>query len=63
MYSLLVFAYFRRDDGLEVDHRALTGRQLGRVLMSTTDPGDVEYAIRLPQPGGTEAYVGSWVSP
>jgi hypothetical protein len=63
MDSLLVFAYFRRDDGLEVDHRALTGRQLGRVQMSTADPGDVEFKIRLPQPGGMESYVGSWVSP
>jgi hypothetical protein len=63
MDALLMFAHRRQDEGLTVDHRPLSGRRIGRVRMSAADVGDVEFAIRLPQPGRTESYVGSYVLP
>ena len=62
MDRLVAFAYFRQDVGLEVDHRRLTGRRLG-VVQACPDIDDVEFAIRLPPPGGMEKYVGSYVTP
>lgn len=61
MDLLLGFAYWRQDEGLEVDHRALPGRQVGRVQMCA-DIDDVEFAIRLPRTGGVLTYVGSYVT-
>jgi hypothetical protein len=62
MDCLLGFAYRLQNIGLEIDHRSLPGRQLGRVQICK-DIDDVEFAIRLPQPGGTQSYVGSYVLP
>jgi|HubBroStandDraft_4_1064222.scaffolds.fasta_scaffold287299_2 hypothetical protein len=62
MDCLLGFAYHGRDHGLEIDHRRLPGRQLGRIRIRK-DIDDVEFDIRLPQTGGTQSYVGSYVLP
>jgi len=50
MDRLLVFAYYRRDQGLDIDHRRLQGRLVGRVQIAAD--GDTEYRVRLPQPSG-----------
>jgi len=60
MDVLLLFAYERRDLGVEVDHRRLTGRQVARVQLRM---GDLAFAIRLPQSGRTLRYVGDYFKP
>jgi hypothetical protein len=65
MDGLLMFAISRGDEGLDVDHRPLPGRLLGRVLLDLDIykdvPGaaDVKFAIRLPHVGGVRKYEGS----
>jgi hypothetical protein len=60
MDRLIVFAYERQDLGLQVEHRTLTGRRLGRVGIARDD---VEFAIRLPQPNETLRYIGDYAVP
>jgi len=62
MDRLLGFAHERRDEGLEVDSRAISGRRLGRVQICE-DIHDVEFAIRLPQPNGALTFVGTYFTP
>ena len=59
MDRLFAFACARRAHGLELDHRRLTGRRLGRSRPDS-QKSDVEFEIRLPQPGRTLRYVGDY---
>jgi len=61
MDRLFMFAVSRRDQGLALDHRRLTGRRLGRSRRDAQG-SDIEFEIRLPQPGRTLRYVGNYVS-
>jgi hypothetical protein len=61
MDRLLGFAYWRGEQGLEVDrHGHLPGRLVGRVQVPA-HVADIEFAIRLPQPDGTTTrFIGDY---
>jgi hypothetical protein len=63
MDQLLMFACERECDGLEVDRRRLPGRRLGVTCVCEEEGDDVEFAIRLPQPGGDIRYDGNYFRP
>jgi hypothetical protein len=59
MDRLFMFACNRHDQGVTLDHRRLTGRRLGRSRPDSQG-SDIEFEIRLPQPGRTLRYVGDY---
>ncbi len=59
MDRLFTFARNRRAQGLEFDHRRLTGRRVGRSRPNEQND-DVQFEIRLPQPSRMLSYLGDW---
>jgi hypothetical protein len=63
MDRLVIFADTRRDVGVQVSRRRLQGRMLARVQVPVA-VGDLQFAVRLPQPNGTTTrFVGDYAVP